>query len=168
MAGEGTSRRAMKFNFDKKMTRSYLALAFRVYIGALFIYASMYKISYTAEFAETIASYQLIPYWAINFSAITLPWIEMISGILLIAGFRIRSAALLLSFLLVLFTGALGVSMIRGVDIGCGCFHSLEEKISLLTIIRDLLWLGMTVYVFFYDRVFQLERSLFRVPKEIP
>ncbi len=152
---------------DKMTAQRYLALAFRVYIGALFIYASMYKINYTAEFAETIASYQLIPYWAVNSIAIVLPWVEMISGILLIAGIRIRSAALTIVFLLILFTGAIVLNLIRGADIGCGCFHSLEEKINWLTVIRDLIWLGMTIHVFFYDRAFQFERRIFRLPKEI-
>jgi putative oxidoreductase len=156
------------FSLNRKMTQGYLALAFRIYIGALFIYASMYKINYTAEFAETIVSYQLMPFWTVNFIAIVLPWIEMISGILFIAGFRVRSAGVVLSLLLVLFTGAMMISLIRGVNIGCGCFHSVEEKITVLTLIWDVVWLGMTVHVFLYDRVFQLERRLFRLPKEVP
>ena len=127
----------------------------------------MYKINYTAEFAKVISSYQLIPYWAVNSVAIVLPWVEMISGILLIAGIRIRSAALMIVFLLILFTGAIVLNLIRGADIGCGCFDSLKEKISWLTVIRDLIWLGMTIHVFFYDRAFQLERRIFRLPKEI-
>ena len=158
----------MNFQWDNKTVRRALALVFRIYIGALFIYASMNKISYTAEFAETIASYELMPYWTINFIAVTLPWIEIIAGLLFIAGFRIRSAALVISGLLVLFTGAITINWIRGVEIGCGCFHSLEEKINLLTILRDLVWLGMAIFVFYYDHWFQLERRLFRLPKEIP
>jgi putative oxidoreductase len=154
--------------FSNKMSvQRYLALAFRVYIGALFIYASMYKINYTAEFAETIASYQLMPYWAVNSAAIVLPWIELISGILLIAGIRLRSAALIIVFLLVLFIGALAINIIRGANIGCGCFHSMEETINWLTVLRDLIWLAMTVHIYIYDRAFQFERRIFRMPKEI-
>ena len=61
-------------------THPLVALAFRLYLGGLFVYASLYKINYTAEFAETIASYQLVPYWGVNLLAVILPWIELISG----------------------------------------------------------------------------------------
>ncbi len=157
----------MKVVLNWKSAKGYLSLAFRVYLGALFIYASMYKINYTAEFAETIASYQLMPYWAVNSAAIVLPWIEMISGILLIAGIRLRSAALIIAFLLVVFSAAIVVNLIRGANIGCGCFHSMEETISWLTVLRDLFWLAMAVHIYIYDRAFQFERRLFRMPKEI-
>ena len=144
----------------KITTHRYLAFLFRLYIGALFIYASMYKINYSGEFAETIASYQMIPFWAVNFLAIVLPWIELISGSLLLAGIRTRSAALLLGALLVLFTSAIIVNLIREAPISCGCFHSLEETISGWTVLRDLLWLGMTSHIFFFDQAFHFERRL--------
>lgn len=150
------------------LTHPYLALAFRIYLGALFIYASMYKINYTAEFAETIASYQIIPFWAVNSMAIVLPWIELISGILLLAGLRTRSVALIIAFLLILFTAAIVINVLRGSDIGCGCFHSLEETMDWWTVLRDLIWFGMAIHVFYYDRAFQFERRFFRMVKEIP
>ncbi|UCH71318.1 MAG: DoxX family protein, partial [Candidatus Bathyarchaeota archaeon] len=68
--------------FAKKfLTHRYFALALRLYIGGLIIYASMYKINYPAEFAEAVASYQIVPYWAVNIVAVVLPWVELISGL---------------------------------------------------------------------------------------
>ena len=153
------------------LTHPYLALAFRVYIGIIFIYASMYKIVYTAEFAETIVGYQILPYWAVNIFAIALPWIELVSGILLIAGIRTRSAASIIAGMLLLFAFAITVNLVKGSSIHCGCFHySREEVMSWWTLIRDLLWLGMTFHCLFFDRVFQLERRLrfSRIAREIP
>ena len=75
------------------LTHPLLALAFRLYLGGLFIYASLYKINYTAEFAETIASYQMVPYWGVNLMAVVLPWIELVSGILLVVGLRTRTVS---------------------------------------------------------------------------
>ncbi len=135
----------------------WLALGFRLYLGGLFIYASIYKINYPAEFAETIASYQLVPYYLVNAMAVVLPWMELICGTLLVAGIRPRAATAVLGGLLVLFTLAIVWVLIHGVPIGCGCFHTIEDPISWRTLARDLIWLGMAGHVFAYDRYFHLD-----------
>jgi len=140
----------------KGLTHRYLAFVFRLYIAGLFIYASMYKINYTAEFAETIASYQIVPYWGVNILAVVLPWIELICGILLFAGIRVRSAIAILSFLLVGFTIGIYINLVRGSPISCGCFHTIGESISWRTLVRDVIWMGMSLHIFFFDRIFHL------------
>jgi uncharacterized membrane protein YphA (DoxX/SURF4 family) len=140
------------------LTHPLLALAFRLYLGGLFIYASLYKINYTAEFAETIASYQMVPYWGVNLMAVILPWIELVSGILLVVGLRTRTVSVVVGFLLLLFTVGIVYNLLLGSEISCGCFQSLEDPISLWTVFRDLIWLAMAVHVFFFDRAFQVER----------
>ncbi len=135
----------------------WLALVFRLYIGGLFAYASIYKINFPAEFAETIASYQIVPYFGVNLMAVVLPWIELMSGVMLIIGVRVRAAALILTALLAVFTLAIAITLVRGVPIGCGCFHTIEDPISWKTLVRDLIWLAMAVHVCLYDRVLRLE-----------
>ncbi len=141
------------------LTHPYLALAFRFYLGGIFIYASMYKISYTAEFAENIASYQIVPYWAVNLLAIAMPWTELICGTLLIFGVRSKAAVLMITGMLGVFITAIFLSLMRGIPIGCGCFHSLEEQMTWTTLVRDLVWLAMAVHVFLFDSTLQLERK---------
>lgn len=149
----------MRRTLKKILANRYLALIFRLYLGGLFIYASMYKINYTAEFAETIASYQIIPYWGVNLVAVGLPWIELVCGALLLLGIRSRSAAALVCFFLLLFTAGIAVNLIRDAPISCGCFHTLGEKISWRTLVRDILWVMMILHVLFFDRVFHLEQK---------
>ena len=60
------------------ITHPVLGLLLRAYVGGVFIYASMYKINYPGEFAETIASYQLVPFWAVNLMALVMPWAELV------------------------------------------------------------------------------------------
>lgn len=148
-------------------THRYLALVLRLYLGGLFIYASMYKINYTSEFAEAIAGYQILPYWAVNISAVVLPWVELICGILLIAGVRCRSAATIIGGLLIVFTIAILVNLLRGASIPCGCFHAIGEKISWLMFLRDVIWVGMAVHIFFYDKALHLEERFSLHIKEI-
>ena len=149
------------------LTHPLVALAFRLYLGGLFVYASLYKINYTAEFAETIASYQLVPYWGVGLVAVILPWIEMISGILLIIGIRTRTVSAVIGFLLILFTLGILYNLALGSEISCGCFQSLDDPISGWTVFRDLVWLAMTVQVFFFDRSFHLERRYIPSIQEI-
>lgn len=140
------------------VTHPWLALAFRLYIGGLFVYAAMYKINYAAEFAETIASYRLVPYWAVNALAVFMPWTEIICGALLILGVRVKSAAAIITAMLGVFTLAIVVNLFRGAPISCGCFKTIEDPISWWTVLRDLSWIAMTLHVFRYDSVFQTDQ----------
>jgi len=137
----------------------WLALAFRLYIGGVFVFASMNKVIYPAEFAETIASYQILPYWSVNAAAAVLPWLEMVCGVLLFLGVRVKAAALLIAAMLGVFTVAIAVNLARGTPIGCGCFSSLEDEMSLMTLVRDIVWLAMTLHIYRFDARLQLERS---------
>lgn len=149
------------------ITHRYLALILRFYIAGLFIYAGMYKINYTAEFAETIASYHMVPYWAVNFLAVAMPWIELICGILLICGIRIRSCIVIIESFLVIFTAGIAINLLRDSPISCGCFHTLGDTISWRTLVRDLIWVSMAMHVFFYDKIFHMERKFEWFVKEI-
>jgi uncharacterized membrane protein YphA (DoxX/SURF4 family) len=138
---------------------TYLALGLRLYIGGIFIYASMSKINYAAEFADIIAGYQLVPYWAVNLIAVTLPWAELICGALLIIGVRAKAAAACLVAMLAVFTAAIVINLIRGTPIGCGCFSSIEEPMGYTTLLRDLIWLAMALHVYFFDSAWHLEQK---------
>jgi uncharacterized membrane protein YphA (DoxX/SURF4 family) len=119
-------------------------------LGLVFVYASHDKIwkrewsepgppavqraTGPAEFARVIYRYQVIgpnntlrPPVA-NVFAVTLPWIELVAGLLLIAGVWRREAALLCGLLLVVFIAAVGSTLWRGIDIqNCGCFSLASE-----------------------------------------
>jgi uncharacterized membrane protein YphA (DoxX/SURF4 family) len=149
------------------LAHPWLAVAFRFYIGGIFIYASVYKINYPAEFADSIASYELVPYWAVGVMAVIMPWVELICGVLVIAGIRPKASILILMGLMALFTVAIVVTLVRGVPIGCGCFHSLEDQISWRTFFRDVAWLAMTVQVYLYDRRLHVENLFLAKVKEL-
>lgn len=149
------------------LTHPWLALVLRLYFAGLFIYAGMVKINYSAEFAETIASYRMVPYWGVNVMAITMPWIELIAGILLLFGIRVRSALVVTGSLLVMFAVGIALNLIWKAPIDCGCFHTLGDTISWKTLVRDLIWIAMAVHVYSYDRIFRLERKIDWIAKEM-
>ena len=66
---------------SKTSVRSWLAalsVPARLYLGGVFVGASLYKIALPYEFALSIATYQILPLEVINPFALTLPWIELV------------------------------------------------------------------------------------------
>jgi uncharacterized membrane protein YphA (DoxX/SURF4 family) len=129
----------------------HLALALRIILGGLFVWASWDKILHPARFAEDVANYAILPPHLVNLWALVLPWLEMIAGVFLILGFLSRSCSLTISLLLVSFLVAISINILRGAQLDCGCFGAGEE-LGWVTLARDLLMLAMGVQVFFYDR----------------
>ena len=138
----------------------YLALLFRCYIGYLFIYASLSKIPDPAIFAENVAAYQIIPYWGVNLVAIVLPMLELICGFFMIIGIRIKVVSTILGSLLFMFTVFVIINILRGSNISCGCFDTVDEPINWIKVSKNSIWFLMSIQVFFYDRInlFQLDR----------
>jgi uncharacterized membrane protein YphA (DoxX/SURF4 family) len=134
---------------------AWLAVPIRWYLGALFIGACLHKIAKPSSFALDIATYDILPLVAVNLVAIVLPWIELIAGGMLIAGWRVRAASLLVAIMMLVFLAALCIALARGMDMSCGCFASQgaeEDPISRLTVLRDLVWLSLALFVVVFDR----------------
>ena len=131
------------------------ALAARLYLAAIFLFACWHKILEPAAFALDIATYQILPLGLVNPLAIVLPWVELAAGLMLLSGFRTRAAALLVAGMMVMFTVAIAIAVAKGLDMSCGCFASqasAEDPISWRTVLRDLSWLLLAAYVLIFDR----------------
>jgi putative oxidoreductase len=102
-----------------------LALA----VGGVFVYASLSKIADPRAFAKIVYHYQVIGpsaafgFVPANLVAVALPWVELIAGVLMIAGLWRRDAAVVAAFMLAVFVAAVASTLARGIDIqNCGCF----------------------------------------------
>ena len=133
---------------------TWLALLARLYLGVVFVYACLHKIADPGAFAIDVATYQLVPLPLVNLLALVLPWVELLGGVLIIIGFRVRAAALLLAAMMVVFMVALGWALAKGLDMSCGCFASSgqADPISYRTMLRDSGWLLLALYVLVFDR----------------
>ena len=130
--------------------QALIARLLAIVLGLVFVYASHDKIwkrlqqkdgqpapaavSGPSEFARVIYRYQVIgpnatlPPRVPNLLAVTLPWIELLAGLLLVAGAWRREAALVCGLLLLTFILAVGSTLWRGIDIqNCGCFSLGSE-----------------------------------------
>jgi uncharacterized membrane protein YphA (DoxX/SURF4 family) len=114
-----------------------VALALRIALGAVFVYAAWTKLREPWElFAMSIDAYKVLPYWAVLVVARTLPWAEMLIGLALMAGRWLRVSAAAASLLLLVFFGLMVRAYAKGMQIDCGCF-GLGDAISTRTLARD-------------------------------
>src|SRR5579885_3056842 len=122
--------------FSTTKASGIVALLLRIALGAIFVYAAWIKLREPwAIFAISIESYQVLPEWAVQLTARGLPWLELILGVLLIAGFVRRPATLCTSLLLLVFFGLMVRALLKGMQIDCGCFGP-GEKLSWVTLLR--------------------------------
>ena len=142
--------------------RVFLWIA-RIVLAGIFIYAGVVKLFGLAIhphpgiglalsfFALQVDSYQLLPPWAVQFVAHTLPVAEIAIGVFLLAGWWLR----LWSTLVTLLVAGLLASVVRayalGLQINCGCFEK-PEPLTGMTVLRDAAFLVlavlMTVFAF--------------------
>ncbi len=120
-----------------------IELAARIAVGLVFLLYGLDKISNPDDFARAIANYKLLPESLVNLVAVTLPWVECILGLLLLAGQWVRSAALVSAFLLCVFLAAVSITLVRGLDINCGCLNAeAGRKVGIRLLVEDTLLLG--------------------------
>ena len=112
-AGRGIARRFS----DRRLT-----LALRLAAGVLLVYASYDKLLDPQPFADAVDDYRILPLALVNLTAVVLPWVELVAGLCLIAGLGTPGAGLVTAVLAAVYTGALSSALLRGLEIGCGCF----------------------------------------------
>ena len=141
------------------LSSEYLSFILRLFVGYYLIFASMSKIPYPAQFADLLASYRLFPFPIINLIAVVIPWLELVTGLFIIIGVRTRATAVLIIFLYIGFNVAMGLNVITGSPITCGCYDTVGEPVSWMKIGKNTVWLLFTIQIFLFDRLFLLRKG---------
>ena len=127
-------------NFDRL---GMFVLLCRLAVGGIFLYASLDKLAHPAAFAQAIYHYRILPPGLLHPVALLLPMTELILGLGLVLGVARRGSALLAAMLTTVFLAAIAVSLLRGLDISCGCFHTDGgHQVGLSLLLRDLVLLA--------------------------
>ena len=157
--------------------RTPLTLIARLLLGLVFALSAITKITAPGAFHDSVAAYHLLPHGVITPFATALPWIEALVAIYLFAGLFLRPTAIVTAALLVLFTGAIAISLARGnTGHGCGCFGdsgigSLAPvqwlaggaTITPFDVVRDLIFIALAAIVYWGDRyTLSVEGLLFK------
>jgi uncharacterized membrane protein YphA (DoxX/SURF4 family) len=137
----------------------------RIALAVTFVWACVHKIAEPYDFGMQVATYQILPLSLVNLQAIVLPWVELVVGLLLIAGLLTRPAALVTCGLNLMFIVAISMALAADLHLQCGCFSSAEagEEMDVTLIVRDAIFfvVGAAVVVMRPDR-FTLDRLIER------
>ncbi|OGS37032.1 MAG: hypothetical protein A2506_01780 [Elusimicrobia bacterium RIFOXYD12_FULL_66_9] len=132
--------------------KEHAALAARLAVGAVLVYAGASKAAGPAEdFAYIISAYDVIPRDFVMLAAALMPWVELFVGWALILGFQTRLAAAASGALFLGFLGAVGSTVLRGIALpNCGCFgegiHFTPGQAFLLdSCLLVLCWFGWSM-----------------------
>jgi uncharacterized membrane protein YphA (DoxX/SURF4 family) len=138
------------------LTSRWLTIRVQLALGAIFVAAALPKIVDPPSFAHMIYNYRIVPGPLVNLMGLTMPWIELMSGLALILGVWKRTAAGLVAALLLSFIIAVSINLARDNAIDCGCFDvtaagkSHDERIADMrfVILRDVGMLLMVAQLF--------------------
>lgn len=113
---------------------AWVPLACRLAVGVLFVAAGAAKLLEPGSFTATLLAYQVLPVGLIRPLALTLPWLEVLLGAYLLVGLFTRMAAWAAIAFLLVFIGAIGQALLRGISLqDCGCFGSLTTQLPWLS-----------------------------------
>ncbi len=145
----------------------------RLVLGGVFVYAGLSKLLLPnthlwpmfvlkfslsmnlSSFAQQVESYKMISPEASQVVAHTLPFVEIVLGLLVLIGWRLRIWATAITVIMVGFLAVVTRAYVLHMDINCGCFGT-PEKLTGMTVVRDgaftVLAMLMTIFAFLEAR----------------
>ena len=119
-------------------------------LGAVFIWAAVSKLANLQDFYTSLVAYRLpLPDLCLRLAAVTLPWLELFCGLMLLTQFWLRTAATWVVVLCAVFTVCTGQAWARHLEISCGCLN------------LDFIGLGSAAKSFLESVGFAFFRALF-------
>ena len=100
----------------------WIGLLSRLTLGGVLFVAGYLKVDKLEVSQMAVRSYELLPIPIANFLGQTLPFFEVVVGLLLILGAATRAVAALGGFTMFIFIIAIAQAWARGLNIDCGCF----------------------------------------------
>lgn len=144
------------YKLSKDFTIRALETLFRIGIGGMFIFASIFKIQDPHQFAVLVAQYQFFPLFHLevfnNLFALLYPQFELWFGLAMIFSPFVKEAAFAIFWMFVSFIIALCWALWNDLGITCGCFNieGAQDKAETWTsLIRDLILIWPTLWLSF-------------------
>lgn len=114
--------------FSSLLSGNVYGTLLRFVVGVAFVVAGVLKMADPGKFAVDVGNYRLLPHEMVHLVAIVLPGIEVVAGVCVLAGIRLKAAALVITSLTVIFLAVIVSALARGLNIECGCFGTVGGR----------------------------------------
>jgi uncharacterized membrane protein YphA (DoxX/SURF4 family) len=139
----------------------------RLVLGAIFVYAGFAKLlmpnthlwpyfflkfsvsTNLTMFQQQVESYKMLSPEAARLLAHSLPFAEIVIGLMLLIAWRLRIWATLVTLIMVGFLGVVTRAYLLHMDINCGCFGT-PEKLTGMTVVRDAAFSALAVLMTYF------------------
>lgn len=115
-------------------------LAFcRFVIGLVFMVSSVSKLLYFAQFRKAVRNFNILPQKLSNITAMLFLCSEFSVVLLVVIGGSLLTVGFSLAiFLLLIFSCALVLALIRKTQVSCSCFGSSVKRVSYIDVWRNI------------------------------
>jgi uncharacterized membrane protein YphA (DoxX/SURF4 family) len=133
----------------------YLALASRIALGGVFIFAGAVKLGYIETLIWEINQYNMLPHQLATAYGYVLPPLEIALGIFLVVGLLLRVSSAVSGLVVLSFTVAKITAIARGLDIDiCPCFGPAVPLLTAYSLALDVVLLALAVQIFYHHGEF--------------
>ena len=152
-------RKKLKRLLIRTLRSSNTSFVFRLILGGIFIFTGFAKINHISALISEIREYQILPVMLTSAFGHVLPYLEILVGVLLVAGVVLRLSAGIAGLLLISFAVAKIVAMIRGLNINvCHCFGPAVPLLSTQSLAIDIVMLLLAIQLVLF------RKELFSIP----
>jgi uncharacterized membrane protein YphA (DoxX/SURF4 family) len=102
--------------------RDIVGTVVRLGLAAVFLVSGVLKALDPDTTYVAVRAYDVLPKAGVTVVAGVLPWLEIVLGLLLLAGVATRRVAVVSAALLLVFVAGVTQAWARGLSIDCGCF----------------------------------------------
>ena len=150
----------------RERTLDVVGLLARIVLGVVLIWAGAAKVGRPKTSMRAVQAFDILPTQLAGWVGLTLPFVEVILGVLLVIGLFTRVTAVVSTLLMLAFVVGIAQAWARGLTIDCGCFGgggqvAASETTYGLDIARDLALAACGAYLVWRPRsLFSLDRFL--------
>jgi hypothetical protein len=119
-----------------------------IVLGIVFLASAVPKLGHPKGFILAVLEYRVLSTPLSWFYARLIPPLEFLMALLLLTGTAVRSAAVIISVLLLSFIVAVSINLIRGRDLDCHCLGKATRRpIGWRLLLQDAALLGAAIAV---------------------
>lgn len=134
------------------LTRRNITLGIQMILGLMLLGTGISKAFTANEFLSSFEAYKMLSSAVAPYAALSVILAELFLGASLLVSLWVRWTSALSGILFLVFTIAIGSAWQRGLQIDCGCFLGIPEPVGPGAVFRDLIFLLMSVWVWWETR----------------